>query len=54
MYQRQLKSVKDDLGYLADVAQKNGNIDTAYSRRPQMFWEICISSVVGKQLCLGN
>jgi len=50
----QLKSVKDDLGYLAHVAQMNGHIDTNYSQRPHTVWEICISSVVGKQLCQGN
>jgi len=48
----QLKSVKEaryDLGYRADVAQMNGEIDTnAY------FIEISISCVVGRQLCLGN
>jgi len=49
-----IKSVNDDLGYLAHVAQLIGDIDTNYSPRSPMFWEICIFSVVGKQLCLGN
>jgi len=33
----QLKSVKDDLCYLAHVAQMNGEIDADYSQRPQIF-----------------
>jgi len=33
----QLKSVKDDLSYLAHVAQMNGEIDTDYSQRPHIF-----------------
>jgi len=32
----QLMSIKDDLGYLAHVAQMNGE-NTDYSQRPQIF-----------------
>jgi hypothetical protein len=38
------------LGYLVHFAQINGEMDTNYSQRPNIFWETCISSVVGRQL----
>jgi len=46
----QLQSVKDDIGYLAQVAQMNGEIDTDYSQRPHIFFRnllfLCCREIV--------